>query len=131
MNSQRSDHRVPRAIAILKLAKVCALLLIAAAAVEVASTGVLTHLVEGAIACCYTVLFAVSGFGLSRERRWAEYLTVIATASLVPFEAWAICKKATPLRGVALLANIAIVICVLALSRCQRGARARRFDGAG
>ena len=34
----------------------------------------------------YAGLFVVEGIGLWRQRRWAEYLTVIATASFVPLE---------------------------------------------
>src|SRR5207249_9141438 len=34
----------------------------------------------------YTVLELVEAIGLWHERRWAEYLTVVATAGLLPFE---------------------------------------------
>lgn len=161
--SQRSVHRVLRAIAIFKLVKAGALLLVAAAAFEVAGTGALTDIAArlramplaegqhallaaisvlidltprevelvGTIACCYALLFAVEGYGLWRQQRWAEYLIVIATASLIPFEAWAFFEKATVLRGAALLVNIAIVICVMVLLRRKSESRTRFPNGVG
>ena len=44
----------------------------------------------GIVAFFYAGLFSVEGVGLWRERRWAEYLTIVATASLVPFEVYEI-----------------------------------------
>ncbi|MGH7594379.1 MAG: DUF2127 domain-containing protein, partial [Gemmatimonadales bacterium] len=40
----------------------------------------------GGGAFLYAALFLTEGIGLWRQRRWAEYLTVIATASFIPFE---------------------------------------------
>src|SRR5256885_16483868 len=40
----------------------------------------------GLAAFAYGALFAVEGVGLWLRKVWAEYLTVIATASLIPFE---------------------------------------------
>src|SRR5271155_1924826 len=36
----------------------------------------------------YAVLFAVEGIGLWMQKRWAEWLTTIITASLIPVEIW-------------------------------------------
>ena len=38
------------------------------------------------LAAIYAVLHLVEGTGLMLRKRWAEYLTVIATASFVPME---------------------------------------------
>src|SRR5205085_758284 len=34
----------------------------------------------------YAVLLSIEGIGLCRRKRWAEYMTVGITASLLPFE---------------------------------------------
>ena len=36
----------------------------------------------------YAAVFAVEGVGLWMQRRWAEWLTTIITASLIPLEVW-------------------------------------------
>jgi uncharacterized membrane protein (DUF2068 family) len=61
-------------------------------------------------ASIYAALFFAEGWGLWRRKRWAEYLTVFATASLIPFEVWEIFHRFTGLKVVALALNIAIVI---------------------
>jgi uncharacterized membrane protein (DUF2068 family) len=58
----------------------------------------------------YAVLEAVEGVGLSLQRHWAEYLTVIATALLLPPEIYEIARKATGLWIAVLLANLAILV---------------------
>jgi uncharacterized membrane protein (DUF2068 family) len=40
----------------------------------------------GWVAFCYAALFATEGVGLYLRKHWAEYLVVIATGSLLPFE---------------------------------------------
>ena len=57
----------------------------------------------------YAGLFATEGVGLWRARRWAEYLTVIATASFVPFEVFELARRITVLRGGAFALNVAVV----------------------
>jgi uncharacterized membrane protein (DUF2068 family) len=63
----------------------------------------------GVGAFLYAGLFAVEGIGLWRRRRWAEYLTVIATASFVPFEVYELVHELTAPRVSALVLNLAIV----------------------
>ena len=41
-----------------------------------------------AITLCYIAVVLTEGIGLWMRRAWAEWLTVIATASLIPFELW-------------------------------------------
>lgn len=63
----------------------------------------------GAGAFLYAGLFCTEGVGLWRERRWAEYLTVVATASFIPFELFELLQRVTWPRGGALVANAAVV----------------------
>jgi uncharacterized membrane protein (DUF2068 family) len=58
----------------------------------------------------YAALFAVEGIGLWLEKRWGEWLTIVATTSFIPFEIYELVKRATVVRGAFLAANIAIVI---------------------
>ena len=57
----------------------------------------------------YAGLFLVEGVGLILGRRWAEYFTVVVTASFVPLEIYEIVRHPTPIRVAALLVNLAIV----------------------
>jgi uncharacterized membrane protein (DUF2068 family) len=57
----------------------------------------------------YAGLFLTEGIGLWLEKRWAEWLTVIITSSLIPIEIYEIFHHATPVKIFVLLINIAIV----------------------
>jgi uncharacterized membrane protein (DUF2068 family) len=69
----------------------------------------------------YAALFTTEGIGLWRERRWAEYLTVIATGSLIPFEIWEITHRPTPIRFATFAVNVAVVIYLIVRLRRPRG----------
>jgi len=58
----------------------------------------------------YAALYVVEGVGLLRMRRWAEYLTIIITASLLPLEGYEIIQHVGPLKISALIINLVIVI---------------------
>jgi uncharacterized membrane protein (DUF2068 family) len=58
----------------------------------------------------YAALFSVEGFGLLTGKRWAEYLTVIATATLIPLEGYEIYRRVSWVRISVLVINVAIVI---------------------
>jgi len=66
-----------------------------------------TLLAIGAFA--YALLEGTEGVGLAMRRRWAEYLTVLATAALIPFEAYEVVHRVTVFRAGALLLNLAVV----------------------
>ena len=56
-----------------------------------------------------TLLFVTEGVGLWMGKRWAEYLTVVATTVFVPFEIVQVVRLLTVTRAVALLVNVAVV----------------------
>ena len=66
-----------------------------------------TLLAIGAIV--YALLEGTEGVGLAMRRRWAEYLTVIATGLLIPYEAYEVINKVTLFKVAALLLNVAVV----------------------
>ena len=51
----------------------------------------------------------LEGYGLHRRRRWAEWLTVIATSLFIPLEVYEVVQKQTTIRIGALVINVAIV----------------------
>jgi uncharacterized membrane protein (DUF2068 family) len=57
----------------------------------------------------YAAVFAVEGIGLWMQKRWAEWLTVVITASLVPFEVWEMFTRPTLGKLAILLGNVGIV----------------------
>jgi uncharacterized membrane protein (DUF2068 family) len=63
----------------------------------------------GAGAFLYALVFLAEGIGLWRGKRWAEYLTIGVTASLLPFEVAAVYQRLTVVRVVTLAVNVAIV----------------------
>ena len=63
----------------------------------------------GIVAFLYAGLFSVEGVGLWRERRWAEYLTIIATSSFVPFEVYELIRRASWQRSATLAINLLVV----------------------
>jgi uncharacterized membrane protein (DUF2068 family) len=71
-------------------------------------SGTLTVLFVTAVV--YAVVEGVEAVGLWRERRWAEYLTALATAGFLPFEIHELIKRVTALRISALVLNVAILV---------------------
>lgn len=72
--------------------------------------GTFSHLYVVAVAAIiYALLEGTEGIGLAMRRRWAEYLTVIATGVLIPYEVYEVIHHATLFKVGALLLNIAVV----------------------
>lgn len=66
--------------------------------------------IVGAALGCDGLLTFVEGYGLYRGWRWAPWLVVFATGSLLPFEIVAIVRKVRFGRVVVFLVNLAIVV---------------------
>ncbi len=64
----------------------------------------------GAGAIIYGLLEIVEGLGLLWRRRWAEYLVLIATSAFLPVEVDELVRHPTPVKGIAFVVNIAIVV---------------------
>lgn len=60
-------------------------------------------------AVVYAVLEGAEAFGLWRQRRWAEYLTAIATAGFLPLEIHELTKRVSAGRVIALVINLAVL----------------------
>src|ERR1700678_1815343 len=68
----------------------------------------------------YAAVFAVEGIGLWMEKRWAEWLTTIITASLIPLELWELFHAPNLGKAAVVLANVAIVIVLIWHVRSRR-----------
>ena len=58
---------------------------------------------------CYAALFLVEGIGLLYRQRWAEWLTVVVTASFIPIEVYEGVEHFGAGKIVALVLNVAIL----------------------
>ena len=65
--------------------------------------------IAGLAAIGYGTLELVEGVGLWLDQLWAEYLTVIATSLLLPFELYELARKPSLLKAGGIAVNIAIV----------------------
>jgi uncharacterized membrane protein (DUF2068 family) len=70
----------------------------------------------------YSALFLTEGIGLWLLKRWAEWLTVIITASLIPVEIYEIHRHLTPVRILLLLINVGALAYLVHRIRSDRGA---------
>lgn len=77
-----------------------------------------------ALGAGYAALFLTEGTGLLFRKRWAEWLTIVATSSLMPLEVYELIKEFTGVRLLALLINAAVVLYLIYLVRQkENGAR--------
>jgi uncharacterized membrane protein (DUF2068 family) len=77
----------------------------------------------------YAALLLTEGVGLALGKRWAEYFTIIATASFIPLEIYQIFHHANMTKIVLLLINVAVVwYLALELRRHREPARQLAFS---
>jgi uncharacterized membrane protein (DUF2068 family) len=70
----------------------------------------------------YAILFLIEGTGLALRQRWAEYVTIISTSSLIPIEVYELLKQFTPFKVAFLLVNVAVVVYLVWELRRNRAA---------
>src|SRR5438445_185832 len=58
----------------------------------------------------YSAVFLTEGVGLALRQRWAEYLTIVTTASLLPLEVYELAKHASIGKVLALVINLGVVV---------------------
>jgi uncharacterized membrane protein (DUF2068 family) len=64
-------------------------------------------------------VFFTEGIGLFYRQRWAEYLTVVVTASFVPFEIFELLKKFGPIKAMILVINLVILFILVRVLRSK------------
>jgi uncharacterized membrane protein (DUF2068 family) len=85
----------------------------------------------GAAIAAYAALEGTEAIGLWLGRRWAEYLTFVATVVFVPYEIYELTKSVTALKVLTLVINLAIVAYLLFSKRLfglRGGGRAERAE---
>ncbi|MEA2280207.1 MAG: hypothetical protein QOK21_814 [Solirubrobacteraceae bacterium] len=78
-------------------------------------SGTLTKV--GLVVAAYALLEGAEAVGLWLLRRWAEYLTFIATAGLLPLEIYELTQTLSPLKIITLILNLAVVVYLLLAKR--------------
>jgi uncharacterized membrane protein (DUF2068 family) len=70
-----------------------------------------------AVAAAYALLEGVEAVGLWYQKRWAEYLTFIATVAFIPYEIYELTRTVSPFKLVAFFLNVAIAVYLLVAKR--------------
>jgi uncharacterized membrane protein (DUF2068 family) len=66
-------------------------------------------------ATAYSIVRFVEAYGLWHARAWAEWFALISGALYVPFEAYELARRPTPVHWAVLLINLGIVFYMLYL----------------
>src|SRR5439155_1333516 len=88
------------------------------------------YLVGAAIAA-YALLEGIEAIGLWFAKRWAEYLTFVATIVLIPYEINELIKGITALKVLAFIINVAVAVYLLYAKRLfgvRGGGRAEQAE---
>ncbi len=85
-----------------------------------------------AVTIAYTAVVLAEGIGLWLRRAWAEWFTVIATGSLIPFELWELVMRPPGRRlaiAITLALNLLIVVYLVRLLRAKMARHATPLSG--
>ncbi len=70
-----------------------------------------------AAAAVYAVVEGLEAVGLWYQKRWAEYLTFVATCAFLPYEVYELTRSTSPFKWIAIAANLAIAAYLLYAKR--------------
>jgi uncharacterized membrane protein (DUF2068 family) len=85
----------------------------------------------GAAIAAYALLEGIEAVGLWFAKRWAEYLTFVATIVFIPYEIHELIKGITVLKALAFIINVAIAVYLLYAKRLfgvRGGGRAEKAE---
>lgn len=69
----------------------------------------------------YAALFLTEGLGLWFYKKWAEWMTIVLTSSLLPVEIWELIKHPNVVKVGVLVVNLLLVGYLIYLVRKERG----------
>jgi uncharacterized membrane protein (DUF2068 family) len=73
------------------------------------------------VALFYAAVELTEGCGLALRKRWAEYLTAIATSLFIPVEVMELVNHLTPIKFLTLLVNVGVVVYLVWSKKLFRG----------
>lgn len=73
----------------------------------------------------YAILYGIEGVGLLMRKHWAEYLVIIVTGLLIPYEIYETLFKFSILKAVVLAVNAAIMLYLMHALRSEKGRKPR------
>jgi uncharacterized membrane protein (DUF2068 family) len=71
----------------------------------------------GAVFIVYALVEGIEAVGLWYAKRWAEYLTFVVTASLLPLEVYELANRVSVLKLITITINVAVVVYLLVAKR--------------
>ena len=81
----------------------------------------------GAVVFIYAGLDMIEGIGLYLEQTWAEYLTLVITASFLPLEVFEVYRRITIIRVSLLVVNALVFLYLLNLVAERQGGKKNRY----
>ena len=82
----------------------------------------------GFVAFCYAAVTTVEGIGLYLEKAWGEFLTLVITASFLPWEIFEIIRHHfTSFKAILLVINVLVFLYLLRLITERAGQRAKAW----
>ena len=74
----------------------------------------------------YAAMFLIEGTGLLLMKHWAEWMTVITTSGLIPFELYEMIHRPSRFKAITMLVNVAIAVYLAERVRREAAERRRR-----
>jgi uncharacterized membrane protein (DUF2068 family) len=74
----------------------------------------------GLFAFCYAAISLAEGIGLYLEKAWAEILTILITASFLPWEIFEVSRRVTWVRVGLLIVNVLVLFYLLKVVAAKR-----------
>jgi uncharacterized membrane protein (DUF2068 family) len=85
----------------------------------------------GILSFLYAMVCVVEGTGLMLEKRWAEYFTVVLTASGLPWESYELVEKYSSYKVALLVINVAVLLYLLWILKKRREGEDAAYGGEG
>lgn len=85
-------------------------------------------IVLGVVLLIYATMFAVEGVGLLLLKHWAEWMTVITTSGLIPFEVYEMIHRPSALKAAGMIVNIAVAVYLFEHMRREAAEKSKSPD---